>query len=312
MGSWEAKEIVLPVLLGLVLALSITVGPLVSGQAPDVTARFVQGNLVQAAKDAMAQVNTEYKTGLTAQQIVYPLSDPGAAELYYNVMHNGTHVAFYIRWSDPTMDMPMGDELDTFPDAVAIQFPVNQGELPYICMGDTRNPVNIVMWKSDKGAETLVSASGYGRGQVQREALQMFEGKTRPIHKAPPQDQIWYSDAYYENGEWMVVLIRPLGSTSPLTPSLAPGSSTSVVFALWDGASNERAGLKKTSGWLTVELEQPAGQAAPGETITQTTTQTVTVTAPAEGGVPGWFVELAVVVIVLLALAVAYLLARKG
>ena len=305
------EALVLSILLGVALAISLTVGPLVTGQAPDVAAKYVAGNLVQDAQAAMKDVAVEYKTGLTAQQIVYPLSDPGSAEISYNVMHNGTHIAFYIKWKDETKDMPIGDVIDQFPDAVAIQFPVFKGELPYVCMGDTRNPVNIVMWKSNRGAETLVSASEYGRGKVQREALQMFESKTRPIQRAPAEDQIWYSDAYYDNGEWMVVLIRPLGSTSPLTPTLEPGSTTSIVFAVWDGAKNERAGLKKTSGWLTVELEQPA---APAEATTQTVTQTstVTVTAPGEGGVPGWFVEFAVVIIVLLALAVVYLLARKG
>ncbi len=307
--SFEA--LVLSILLGITLAISLTVGPLVTGQAPDVTAKYVAGNLVQDAQTAMKDVAVEYKTGLTAQQIVYPLSDPGSAEISYNVMHNGTHIAFYIKWKDETKDMPIGDVIDQFPDAVAIQFPVFKGELPYVCMGNTQNPVNIVMWKSNTGAEALVSASAYGRGQVQREALQMFESRTRPIHTAPPEDQIWYSDAYYDNGEWMVVLIRPLGSTSPLTPSLEPGSTTSIVFAVWDGAKDERGGLKKTSGWLTVELEQAA---APAEATTQTVTQTstVTVTAPGKGGVPGWFVEFAVVIIVLLALAVVYLLARKG
>jgi len=312
------EPLALPLLLGVVLALSLTLGPMVTGQTPDVTAKFVQGNLVTSAEEALAKIPTEYKAGLAAQQIVYPLSEPGSAEIEYNIMHNGTHIAFYLKWKDETMDAPSGDSIGMFPDAVAIQFPVNSGELPYICMGDTRNPVNIVLWKAGKGPEALVSASEYGRGKLQREALQMFESKTRPIQTAPPEDQIWYSDATYKDGEWMVVLVRPLGSTSPLTPSLSPGKTTSIVFALWDGSKNERAGLKKTSGWMTVELE--AGAAAPGvpgetttatETVTQSTTVTVTETAPA-AGVPGWFVEFSVAIIVLLALAVIYLLARKG
>lgn len=73
-----------------------------------------------------------------------------------------------------------------------------------------------------------------------------------------------------------MILIRPMGPTHPLVPSLDPGESISVAFARWEGSACERGGAKTTSGWYTLKLEGIAVP-APAETVTATTVSTTTV-----------------------------------
>ncbi len=252
---------------------------LVTAQVTEVKATYMPGPLPLDPRDPLWGQLDKTQVPLVAQLLTYPMSlDTTPRNIRFTMAHNGTHLAVYIEWDDQSMDVEGVGELEKFSDAVAIQFPVNKGELPYICMGDTANPVNIVMWKAGKGAENLVAGSAYGRDAREREALGLHQVPTSPIESLPKEAQIWKSSAVYENGMWKIVLIRPTGSSHPLVPEIKPGDSTSVVFARWEGSKYERGGAKSTSGWYTVRLEQAAVEAVKTVTQTQTVTETITQT----------------------------------
>lgn len=276
-------EAILGVLLILAASTLAVLGIVpVTAQTNAYTAKYVQGAIPLDPTSGLWQQTDRGNAVLVAQLLTYPQRlDTQPRQVSYAAVHNGTHFAIYLEWSDETQDAPALGALDQFPDAVAVQFPVMAGEQPYVCMGMPDNPVNIVMWKADGTVESLVAGSGYGtKGQQEQETRGLQKTPTSPIHKLPPQEQVWTAKATYSDGKWKVVLVRPAGGTGEYTPSLDPGSEVSIAFALWDGSKYERAGSKVTSGWMTLQLEAPAAAGpAEAQTVTETQTQTVTQTA---------------------------------
>ena len=62
----------------------------------------------------------------------------------------------------------------------------------------------------------------------------------------------------WADGTWRVVFARPLtfDAQTQHTARLEAGQSARVALAVWDGALEERAGLKSFSRtWLDLELE---------------------------------------------------------
>ena len=312
----------LGLLIALVASAMATLGMIpVSAQTNTYTAKYIDGAIPLDPTDpAWSQVD-KGNAVLVAQLLTYPQRlDTQPRQIQYAVVHNGTHIAVYLEWSDDTEDVPGPGELDKFPDAVAVQFPVKSGEQPYVCMGMQDNPVHIVMWKAGKGAESLVAGSGYGTREGEDTARGLHSVPTSPIATLPPEEQVWKSKATYEDGKWKVVLVRPTGSVGEYVPELDPGSEVSIAFALWDGSKYERAGSKVTSGWQMLELEKPAaGVETVTETVTETATETVTATTTltetttlpaATGSVKAAIVGfLAALIIAIIMLALLY---RKG
>ena len=62
--------------------------------------------------------------------------------------------------------------------------------------------------------------------------------------------------AQYADGEWAVVIARPLAVRGDAAVPLAPGQKGKVGFAVWQGSDRERAGLKAvTLDWQPLEIE---------------------------------------------------------
>ncbi|MEB3859971.1 MAG: ethylbenzene dehydrogenase-related protein [Desulfurococcales archaeon] len=274
-------------LLALVLlaSLAITAGstmldtPLVTAQTPELVARFVNGSLpLDPGAKLWADLDLVEVT-LGSQSIVYPLTPTSVATLRIAAAYNLSHVAFYIEWDDPSMDVEVPGGLDVFADAVAMQFPVSDDSLPYICMGTVSDPVYIVYWKAPEMVEALVAGSGYGLSPEEREALGLSKTPKSPIEKLPESEQDWISSATYEDGKWRLVVVRASGSSHPLETEFRPGGELGIVLARWEGSEYERGGLKKISGWMSLKLEEPP---VGFETVTETTTVEKTVTVVEE------------------------------
>ncbi len=261
------------------LALGAAGVALVTAQAPEITAVYVDGAIpLDPASEFWAQAE-KADVPVVAQLLTYPVSQvTDARSLRVAAAVNTTHLAVYIEWEDPTMDVPVPGGLDVFPDKVAVQMPLDPGELPYVCMGTTEQPVSIVLWEAPEKAETLIAGSGYGRDSAEREAMGLQSKPTSPIERAPEDAQVWMASAEYRDGRWMVVLYRPLGAASSAVTSLSPGAAISVAFAVWQGSNNEIGGMKHTSSWYTLKLAAPEAALPPAETVTVTETQTETVT----------------------------------
>jgi DMSO reductase family type II enzyme heme b subunit len=156
--------------------------------------------------------------------------------------HNGERMYFRLSWADDTADDGIRDT-DQFPDAAAVLFPVN-GNAPLQSMGSPKEPVNAWYWRADQEEPFNVTAQGTG---TTRRGL----------------DPELQAKGAYVNGAWNVVIRRRLDhaadagrSHSEGRVNLMTGASGLIAFAVWQGASQERGGLKAvTLVWQPLEIE---------------------------------------------------------
>ena len=71
----------------------------------------------------------------------------------------------------------------------------------------------------------------------------------------PRASQLVQASAAWKDGQWTVVLRRPLRVGPEDGLSLAAGEACSVAFALWDGEARDRNGQKLVSIWHDLKLE---------------------------------------------------------
>ena len=149
--------------------------------------------------------------------------------------HNGKEVFFLLEWRDDTQNTDyVGRD---FPDSAGILFPL-KGDAPLDTMGSESQPVNAWFWRADSedGAKNIV-ASGIGT---------VAESETSSIA----------ARAQWQDGAWRVVFARPLTVAGNQAVALEAGKSLKVAFAVWEGSSGERAGIKSFSKhWQELTLE---------------------------------------------------------
>lgn len=149
--------------------------------------------------------------------------------------HNGKEVFFLLEWSDGTQN---ADYLERdFPDGAGVLFPL-KGEAPLDTMGSEKEPVNAWFWRADleDGAKSII-ASGIGTVSESEKTSIAARGQ-------------------WKDGVWRVVFARPLAVAGNHSVALEVGKSVKVAFAVWDGASGERAGIKSFSKkWRELSLE---------------------------------------------------------
>jgi hypothetical protein len=114
-------------------------------------------------------------------------------------------------------------ETSTFPDAAAVMVPRHRltSGFPSLVMGDRKGPVRLYYWNASRGAEEL---SATGRATVEG------TGKAFPCQ------------ARHGGGKWSVTM------DLPAAPAGFP-----VAFAVWDGHTKDRNGLKFFSVWYVLE-----------------------------------------------------------
>ena len=148
--------------------------------------------------------------------------------------HNGQDLLFRLEWPDPVANREhMGI---VFCDAVGVLFPLN-GDAPLTTMGSAQAPVNAWYWRADfeDVAQNIVSQ---GLGSVEK-----VEGSAVTCR------------AQWDRDVWRVVLARPL-AVSGQGVQLGVGRATKVAFAVWEGGSGERAGIKSFSKqWRELAIE---------------------------------------------------------
>lgn len=153
--------------------------------------------------------------------------------------HNGTDIFFRLTWEDPQRDVAITDT-NVFPDGCGILMPLNGGEPPIDEMGSKDAPVNAWFWRADYEDEP--------RNMV-AEGL----GSTVTSEKCPIQTK-----SVWGEGAWAVVFVRPLSvpEQKDEATQLSPGTAIKVGFAVWEGSSGERAGVKSFSKeWRELMLQ---------------------------------------------------------
>jgi DMSO reductase family type II enzyme heme b subunit len=153
-------------------------------------------------------------------------------------LYNDKEVAFHLAWDDPSESK--GDGKQTFPDAIAVQFPpkiIAGTERPYFLMGDATDAVYLLRWEQGKG---VVEASANGPAKIA--AIQGGEASGKAV---------------YANGQYRLVIKRPLAAQGDARPTFQPAQFTPVAIQAWDGGSGETGPKMSLTSWYYLRLEEP-------------------------------------------------------
>ena len=191
------------------------------------TIRVLSASGVDAASPAAAIWKKAPATQV-ALQAAFPghgsiVGVPVTDRLTAQAVRAGDRLFVKLSWSDQTVNSTIKDT-GQFADGAAVQFPVNGKAATTPFMGDSVNAVNVWHWRADGLTENLV-AKGFGTSTVVP-----FDGLK--------------SAAVRTDSGWEVVLTRILKVKPDEGASLSGKGTMPVAFAAWDGANQERDGLK--------------------------------------------------------------------
>jgi DMSO reductase family type II enzyme heme b subunit len=152
--------------------------------------------------------------------------------------YDAKEVAFHLTWDDPTESK--GDGKQAFSDAISLQFPpqITAGtERPYFLMGDANEAVYLLRWEQGKG---VAEASANGPAKIAPLAGGEATGK-----------------AVFANGQYRLVIKRPLAVKGDGRPTFRPAVFTPVAFQAWDGGAGETGPKMSLTSWYYLRLEEP-------------------------------------------------------
>ncbi len=174
---------------------------------------------------------------LMGQVIVDPRNfNPSITLVSVRAVYDDTAIAFHLTWDDPTETK--GDGKQTFPDAIALQFPptlTTSTERPYFLMGDGSEPVYLLRWEQGKG---VMAATASGPGKV-----------------APLEGAEVAGAAVFEHGRYRLVIKRALAGGEG-RPTFQPALFTPVAFQAWDGGAGETGTKMSLTSWYYLRLEE--------------------------------------------------------
>ena len=280
----------------LVLAVALTVAD--RRLAASQTVTLVAGRSAEAipVDDPSAGVwkrSVPIEVPLSAQRSVPPMGG-GTRTVTARALHDGTRLYIRVEWSDDTRDMAT-DRVTDFSDAAAIEYPVAAGEqVPSFCMGNPDAPVNIWHWKASwqaavEGGGPVDVRDAYPDMQVDLYPFENEESfypsraagnvparvdRTSPVDNllagsfgtltaGPGPEQMVQGKGEWHDGKWRVVFARDLQVIGDYT-QFSEGEKTNIAFAVWDGAKNERDGMKSVSTFVTLDVSPEVAQARPG------------------------------------------------
>ncbi len=148
---------------------------------------------------------------------------------------NGKEIAFHLTWDDPTESTEAGKS-----DGIALQFPPQApsgSERPYFLMGDASDGVYQLRWENGKGVAE-VTANG--------------PAKVTPIVGGESAAKVVFA-----NGQYRLVIRRPLASKDANRPTFAPAAFMPVAFQAWDGGAGETPPKMSLTSWYYLRLEEP-------------------------------------------------------
>lgn len=151
--------------------------------------------------------------------------------------HNSKDIVFRLEWADENKNTDHGDG-SVFPDAAGILFPL-KGDAPLQSMGSEKAPVNAWFWRANFPEGEAQNLVARGLGTVSK-------SQKNSVH----------AQARWQNGRWQVVFARDLNGAGADAVTLTGKKPSKVAFAVWEGAAQERAGLKSFSKeWRELAIE---------------------------------------------------------
>jgi DMSO reductase family type II enzyme heme b subunit len=176
---------------------------------------------------------------LEGQVIVDPRNFNPAIDLVtVRAVYNDREIAFHLAWDDP--DETKGDGKTTFPDALSLQFAPQQPtgtERPYFLMGDATDGVYLLRWEQGKGVAE-VTAHG-------------------PTKLTPIQGGEATGKAVFKNGQYQLVMKRPLAASGAERPTFQPHVFTPIAFQVWEGGVGDTGPKMSLTSWYYLRLEEP-------------------------------------------------------
>ena len=177
---------------------------------------------------------------LMGQVIVDPRNFNPAIDLVaVRAMYNDKEIAFHLTWDDPTQSADEAAK-KLVADGISLQFPpqITAGtERPYFLMGDASDAVYLLRWENAKGV-TEATANG-------------------PAKIVPIQGGEATAKAVYANGQYRLVIKRPLVSKDASRPTFVPAVFMPVAFQAWDGGAGEGGTKMSLTSWYYLRLEEP-------------------------------------------------------
>ena len=159
--------------------------------------------------------------------------------LMVQTAHNGNEIFFRLTWEDATKNTEITDN-NIFPDGCGILIPLKGGDPPIDEMGSKDFPVNAWFWRADqKDKAHNTTAQGLGSTLFSKQC---------PIQ----------TKSTWGNGAWAIVFARPLAvpELKDEAVQFAVGTPVKIGFAVWEGGSGERAGVKSFSKeWRELTFE---------------------------------------------------------
>ncbi len=236
---------------------------------------FVRDGVFTSPTDPAWDEIPETSYALLAQQITPPIGGGSVSNVSVRATHDGDEIAFRLQWFDPSADRGVG--VDTFRDAAAIGFPAGRPNVaPSPFMGDEAHPVVIWQWAADFDADAE-GKSRFGERYPHAEGVWIFpqdlsvRRKVRGWRGAEPVIE-YISKGFgtltprmattvegaseYEDGRWTVVFRRNLETSNEVDPVFIPGTTSSLILAIWNGEKKEVNGRKAvTYQWISAKLD---------------------------------------------------------
>ena len=168
-----------------------------------------------------------------------PLGDPKTANPMMGMKDNPMYIVNWKAVWQSDVEHGHADVQDYHPGFYTDAYPFATGEYPY--------PVQQSFETSDARRYLVATSAGNPMSVLQRrwpvEELLAEGFGTLASHKM--QDaQGWGA---YADGKWTVVLLVPRSGHDPSNPNLAPGLTTALGFAVWDGDKRNVGGRKHWS-----------------------------------------------------------------
>jgi hypothetical protein len=225
---------------------------------------------------------------LLAQPMVTPRPEKTTTEqLFVKAVHDGTRVAFRLRWKDT--EKSEAGKLGEFSDALALEFPLKDGPPPLVMMGSKGNPVHLFHWRAqyqrdlERGKPQMkdlypnVSVDMYplepkeSPGGTEEDKEKFSPGVAAGNPQSYPKEGIdeivaegFSTSAVqkghgsaargeWKDGEWTLVIVRKLEIEGGST--LKGGAKGNIAFAVWQGGKGE-VGSRKcvTMQWTPVSI----------------------------------------------------------
>lgn len=201
-------------------------------------ARRIEGGISADPYAAQWQEAEYLDFPLAGQIILKPRwFKPGHDVITARALYNAKDVAILLEWDDGTHNR---GERGKPADQVAIQFPAQRAageEKPFFILGNAMRPVDYWRWSAEAGVQRLLAAGAANVTARDNDGLIAQGG--------------------YKDGQYRVILRRPLKAANERDVEFEPGRFVPVAFHLWDGEQGEEGLKMALSGWYYLLLEPP-------------------------------------------------------